>query len=676
MGLSELVKVSLVVPGHRLPEAIKELYRFEWFHVEERGGGLDERVNGAFRRLKRLGLDLDQIISSLGISGEQGVIDQLLHGYRVRRERIEIGEVEELVERLEAEAGPLVKEAKELMEAERKLREELGRLQTLFSTVQLIRDFGIDLSALKRLRRLYAVFTVVAARDVDEIRKSLPAASILEAPVGKNLSALLIVSLREEGERVDRVLRGFGAKPFTIPPEFPQSIPEAYRVLKERVDEAEGELARAERGLEELKEKAGLRLVAFREAARVAEELLRRLGARGELKRFRVINGFIPAERRREFEERFGGKYGVFFEELGHGGHEAPALLNNKGIVRSFENVTAIQGYPRYDEVDPTPYVAIFFTIFYGVMFADLGQGLVLAAFGLFMLRRVGGNLREWAKLLAILGFSAAITGFILGEAFGFRVHFPFPKPEVLRLVEEHGESAQFNMHEVIKLMQFTLFLGALHLILGYLLSFRKALKHRDYIEAFIAKLPTVTMYVFGILFALCFFGAGGDLTNIMGVEGLVPYLGVPTKSLAPVAVGGVLASMFFLIFGRAAAGALGRGHGGGFVALIGEGLLEVLENIIHFMSNSLSYVRLTILLLVHAALLMLLNASWSALGLASLPILVIGNIGIMALEGMMVFIQALRLHLYEFFTKFYEGTGTPFRKIKSETSRVEIEFK
>jgi V/A-type H+-transporting ATPase subunit I len=96
-------------------------------------------------------------------------------------------------------------------------------------------------------------------------------------------------------------------------------------------------------------------------------------------------------------------------------------------------------------------------------------------------------------------------------------------------------------------------------------------------------------------------------------------------------------------------------------------------ETPIHFLSNTISYSRLTILLIVHAALLLLLNTAWEALGLVSLPLLLVGNVGIMLLEGMLVFIQAMRLHVYEFFSKFYDGTGQAFRKLSRQTPFVNL---
>ncbi len=674
MGLTELVKTIVIVPEYKITEVIRELYDFEWFHVEEKETGLDEKIVKVYEDLRKLGLELDTLISSLNISVEAGVLVQLVGKYRVQKEKIEVEDVEDLVGKLENDAEPLIRQAKDSMEIQRRNREELKQLETLYSTLKTLLNFDIDPARIQKLKRFYVVFTVAEAGAINEIKRSLPASYVIDAPVSKNLAGLLIVSMREDEEKVDRVLRGFGIKPFTIPSDLPQDLNEAYNLVVEKKKKLEEELKKAEEELEKIKEEAGPRIVALREAVRVVEELLDRLGRKSGLKRFRIINGYIPRDMKKQFESRFGERYGVFFEEEKHE-HHAPTLLNNKGIVKSFENITLIQGYPRNDEIDPTPFIAVFFSIFYGIMFADLGQGLVLALFGLYMYRRVKGSLREWAKLLTILGLSAAIAGFIIGEAFGFKIHFPFPKPEVLHLVEEHAETTQFNMSEVLKLIQFTLFLGATHLTIGYTLSFRKALRHREYVEALTGKLPTITMYLFGILFALCFFGAGGDMATLTSSENPVPYLGIPTKTLVPIAIGGAVSSMFIIILGRAIIEGIIQKKGG-IVGLMGGGLLEVLENIIHFMSNSLSYVRITVLFLVHTALLMLLNASWHALGLTSLPILIIGNLGIMALEGLMVFIQSLRLHLYEFFTKFYEGVGTPFKKIKPDTSYVEIVFR
>lgn len=106
------------------------------------------------------------------------------------------------------------------------------------------------------------------------------------------------------------------------------------------------------------------------------------------------------------------------------------------------------------------------------------------------------------------------------------------------------------------------------------------------------------------------------------------------------------------------------------FISFI-ETLFERLPG---FLSNTVSYVRLAALLTVHASLLLALNRAWS-MGIAALPLIVIGNILIAALEALLVFIQDLRLHLYEWFTKFYSGSGVIFRKIMPPTTYVDLKW-
>jgi V/A-type H+-transporting ATPase subunit I len=245
--------------------------------------------------------------------------------------------------------------------------------------------------------------------------------------------------------------------------------------------------------------------------------------------------------------------------------------------------------------------------------------------------------------------------------------------PELLHLVEEHGEAKQFNIAEVQRLLIFTILLGVVHIIVGYVLSIVKHLKEGEAGEALSVKAPSLAMYLFGILFALAFFGAGGDIQSIFTSTNPAPLLNLPTNLVGAVGVYGAVACIITLLFGRYVVGIAGLGHRTGIIASVGAGLLEVLENIIHFLSNTISYSRLTILLIVHAALLLLLNTAWEALGLVSLPLLLVGNIGIMLLEGMLVFIQAMRLHVYEFFSKFYEGTGQAFRKLIRQTPFVNL---
>ncbi|MEM3742735.1 MAG: hypothetical protein QXU28_06655, partial [Nitrososphaerota archaeon] len=234
MGLTELVKTIVIVPEYKITEVIRELYDFEWFHVEEKETGLDEKIVKVYEDLRKLGLELDTLISSLNISVEAGVLVQLVGKYRVQKEKIEVEDIEDLVGKLENDAEPLIRQAKDSMEIQRRNREELKQLETLYSTLKTLLNFDIDPARIQKLKRFYVVFTVAEAGAINEIKRSLPASYVIDAPVSKNLAGLLIVSMREDEEKVDRVLRGFGIKPFTIPSDLPQDLNEAYNLVVEK----------------------------------------------------------------------------------------------------------------------------------------------------------------------------------------------------------------------------------------------------------------------------------------------------------------------------------------------------------------------------------------------------------------------------------------------------------
>ena len=107
---------------------------------------------------------------------------------------------------------------------------------------------------------------------------------------------------------------------------------------------------------------------------------------------------------------------------------------------------------------------------------------------------------------------------------------------------------------------------------------------------------------------------------------------------------------------------------------MIIEGVVEFLLKIVEFMANTISYARLGILMLVHVALMMVVNFSLGA-GVIGIPLVIIGNIGVMMLEGLIVYIQALRLHIYEWFTKFYKGEGFLFQRFVPQTIRARIKW-
>ena len=672
LGLSQVVEVAVIAPRHRAEELVKDLLKFEDFHPSEKPKYRDPQLYEMERRAELGYVSTQALLQELGVKDTVGLLDQLFGGSLPEPREFSSVRLKELLDRLESRSKPLVEELNKLMEKKTGLLERLNETQALYTSLKYFAKIELDLDVLKKFRRFHIFVGIASGQDIGEIRRSLPSSSVL-AYQSDGVTIILVVSKASEAENVERVLKGLGVKPLTIPSGYPQNPKHATAQVLAETESLKKDLERVEDELSRLVAEKGAELVSLRDGYALVRETLTRLAGAGDLRSFAIAEGYVPLERLEEFKKTVGSKYPVYTESSEGKHHEKPSLMINNPTVKPFEKITLIQGPPKYGEIDPTPYVSVFFTIFYGIMFADLGQGLVILAFALYMMRRVAGDLREWAKLLAFLGASAAVAGFLLGEAFGFKVGGLIGSPELLHLVEEHGEAKQFNIAEVQRLLIFTILLGVVHMIVGYALSIVKYLREGEAGEALAVKAPSLAMYLFGILFALAFFGAGGDLQSIFTSANPVPLLNLPTNLIGAVGVYGAVACIITLLFGRYVVGITGLGHRTGIVSSVGAGLLEVLENIIHFLSNTISYSRLTILLVVHAALMLLLNTAWEALGLVSLPLLLVGNIGIMLLEGMLVFIQAMRLHVYEFFSKFYDGTGQAFRKLSRQTPFVKL---
>ena len=130
-----------------------------------------------------------------------------------------------------------------------------------------------------------------------------------------------------------------------------------------------------------------------------------------------MIQGYIPTRMNKTFNNLTKGYISVIeeahFEKYGDHAQILPSLLTNKSYIRTFEVITETQGVPNYDETDPTPIIAFVWPLFYGLMFADLGHGLLLFGLGMLLRQRGNGSIRTWGTLLAASGAAAQLGRFV-----------------------------------------------------------------------------------------------------------------------------------------------------------------------------------------------------------------------------------------------------------------------
>ncbi len=330
--------------------------------------------------------------------------------------------------------------------------------------------------------------------------------------------------------------------------------------------------------------------------------------------------------------------------------------LKNPIYMKNFDPLTETQGIPGPYEIDPTPIISIIFPFFFGFMFPDMGQGLVLFILGFIIYIKGWKNKKKWGAMLASFGAAATIMGLLSGEVFGFEAS---SIPIVGSFLEKLAVLRSFSSlttDAILTMLSVAILIGIFHLTSGYFLDFKQTLK-RDRKAAFFEKLPVLIAYIGAVFIGLSIIGSNYSFNLFAGRAALI---NVPNWILSSITVPVTATSVFlFLFYTVKRENPL-------------DASIQFMFIIIEFLANTISYSRLAILFLVHIVLMKTLNATVT-MGAISLPLLIFGNLGIMALEGLIVYIQSLRLHVYEWFTKFYLGNGTRFKGITDSLTHASI---
>ncbi len=384
--------------------------------------------------------------------------------------------------------------------------------------------------------------------------------------------------------------------------------------------------------------------------------------------------GFVPAHALDSFKDSM-GSYLVAAEPVKTQGKDVayiPTLLVNPRLVSVFESLTLERGLPKYGEVDPTPILAFVFPFFFGVMFADVGHGIALLAFGLYLVYRTA--YKAWGELIFILSFSTTVFGFVRGSFFG--VPFQSPLQKVIPLPP--ALSASFTLSSIPFLLEVAILIGAFHLASGYSIAFVNQERAGNYLDAFLDRLPTIVLYAFFIPFGFAVAGTGLNFGVLLTSTAPTPIfnnllgLSVPIAVTAGVSLPVIVATLLFMVVGHPVREYLSTRSLRRAARGLGEGLLESVAKPFEFFLNTLSYIRLGVLLITTTLLGSLVGGVLSY-GAAGVVVAVILNVAVISLEGVIVYIQDMRLQLYEWLSQFYAGTGTPFAPLVSRGDHFSV---
>jgi len=688
LGTADLKLGTIILPRSESPQVISRLTEFEWFHkIDSVGERVTPEIDDLLLEAQKIFQSIDDVIKGIGIPLTVGIMEILFKGTVIKKKDYEIDEIEDMINDLKKTTPSIIDKPAQLLQEAVNTRLSIEEYKSLRDTLEVIRKMKMNLTGFGLMKYFFTNLFVINSADYEEIIRSLKDITIYKYDLeSKDKSALLIISDIGDSDKVFKVLRSFNSNSFKIPEGFPQIPSEAYVLAESKIKELTVKQISISKEIVGFKKKIRRDILAVHEKALVAKDVLEILRKPGGTKHFAVIQGYIPKKMEEKFKD-FTKQWMSVIEEVTDSKlkDESPTLFENKKFVRTFEVITKSQGIPKKGEPDPTPMIALMWPIFYGLMFADMGHGLLLMGLGLLFKVKGQGDLARWGMLIAISGASAAIAGVGTGEMFGYHIAHMGPFEGLL---EEGGalysvswivgilSVAELTFDQVINILKVSLFIGIIHLVWAMVLRVRRLAHEGHKLVMFTEAIPNITLYGGIVVIMMCAIGSQYDVMNMYSkihtesVPWVTIFLGdwAQVWIITRIAVIIVITSMVLMMVGGILHAKKHPEEGGDPASVLMEVLLgKTVESLAH----TISYARLGIMLLVHAALLMTVNNAFISLGGvgsgAAIAMIIGGNLGIMMIEGLIVYIQSLRLHLYEFFTKWYVGGAQPFRQIRQE---------
>lgn len=448
---------------------------------------------------------------------------------------------------------------------------------------------------------------------------------------------------KDKKEEIDRIFAGLYFERFHIPGAAgtPKDV---IAHLKESIDIITKQI-------EELDKKASDILNVNKERLQELYSTLWALNEIYEMKKYAVVSGdyffyvgWVTRASAKELKEKVEKLNGVSVE-LWKPEEDTttspPTKLKNLKIARPFEFFIDMYGLPGYGDVDITSFVAVTYTVIFGLMFGDVGQGFVLSIAGYLMWK-----LKKMAlgKALIPCGISSMIFGFVFGSVFGFE-HMLDP---VYHALGWAGKPLEV-MESINTVLLIAIGIGVALVCVAILINIYACIKRKHFGEALFSQNGVVglTFYLAAACFAFNFMSGTTLVEN--SVLGIVLGIGAVLLMIKEIPIGIIDKHPDWKPESI-----------GDFIA---QNVFELLEYVLSYASNTVSFLRVGAFVLVHAGMMMVV---FSLAGESeNIFVIILGNVLVIALEGLLTGIQVLRLEFYEMFSRFYEGDGRPFNAIK-----------
>ena len=477
--------------------------------------------------------------------------------------------------------------------------------------------------------------------DIGQVKTELgasgAAAELYEISGDKQQKYLLLISLRADEEAALDVLRPHGFSVVTIPDTTGTAADNIARLDAQIAENEKQQSVAVDAIVKSAGARDALRLYADRLTAEAAEETnAERLMTDGTILFF---EGWVPAEKLSKVEKLLTSMDCAWEasdpteDEIS----QVPVLLKNNWLTRPLNMVTEMYSLPAYDNVDPNPLMAPFFILFYGIMMADMGYGLLMILASVLITRayRPKGTAGHLFALMGLCGVSTFIMGAITGGFFGDFL----TQVVLLTTGKDFALPALFTpLDDTLMILVGAMCLGFVQIVTGMVISLVQKVKKGQVMDAVWEE---ITWFV-------VFAGIG---LMVLGVTNIVLYVGLVMVVAGPVITGKGLGKITG-IFG------------------------SLYNHVTGYFGDILSYSRLMALMLAGSVIAQVFNTLGAIPGniVVFIIISMAGNALNFALNLLGCYVHDLRLQCLEYFGKFYEDGGKPFRPLAVNTKFVDIQ--
>lgn len=523
------------------------------------------------------------------------------------------------------------------------LKDELNNIEEFYKNFRHMAEFSIPIEKLRNMKYFTSTVGVLSKDARLKLKKNYENISAIVIHVGSSEigEVYMIISPRELEVETNRILRSLNFHEIGIPDGYTGTPAEIVKKLESRRKKIDSEISQLERELEDLMDKNMVKaidlyskLIMEQRVSEVKKEMV-------FTQNFFYFSGWVPETQKEKIKnslEKYKGMIIMYKEDESIDGFfRPPTKLKNNMIFRPFEYLVNMYGVPCYDELDPTPFLSITYMALFGAMFGDLGQGFVLFLAGILLKRK---NKRSLISgILSRLGVSSMVFGVLYGAVFGFEDVIP------ALLIRPFNNINTVLIGAVL--------VGIALTLISYVYSIINCFKQKNLEEGAFGRNGIVGLSFYLILLLL----VGSIVVEINILPNFIFIL-----LLVALAV--------LMVLKQPLANLVTKKkplYSESLSSYYIESGFSILETLLSMLSGTISFIRVGAFALTHVGLFIAFETIAKLMGnfAGSVIVLIVGNVIIIGLEGLIVFIQGLRLEYYELFSKYYRGEGRQFKPIR-----------